>query len=93
MLNALIQLVRERGKSKFDGCDRLTGKVLENLALSPDTATRRYYASQMTGLVALQDIRYWETWPLLSSFLVTIPQGVPFITILALLNNFLGVAI
>ena len=62
MLNDLIQLVRERGKSKFDGCDRLTGKLLENLALSPDPATRRYYASQLTGLVALQDIRYWETW-------------------------------
>ena len=56
-----LSLVREQGKSKFDGCDRLTGKLLENLALSPDPATRRCYAAQLPELVALQDIRYHTT--------------------------------
>ena len=54
---------REQGKSKFDGCDRLTGKVLENLALSTDTETRRCHASHLTPLVGLQGVRFvrWQT--------------------------------
>jgi len=54
---------RVQGKSKFDGCDRLTGKLLENLALSSDPETRRCYASHLTQLVALQGVRFvrWQT--------------------------------
>ena len=56
-------LGRVEGKSKFDGCDRLTGKLLENLALSSDPDTKRCYASHLTQLVTLQGVRFvrWQT--------------------------------
>ena len=59
----LVYSCREQGKSKFDGCDRLTGKVLENLALSSDPATRRCHASHLPQLVSLQGVRFvrWQT--------------------------------
>jgi hypothetical protein len=62
-LDFITAVGREEGGTKLDACDRLTGKLLENVEMATDTETRRFYAAQLPPMIELQKVKIvrWQT--------------------------------